>query len=114
MGEKFVGINIEPDAYEKFFSLCRKEGIPVKKKVKMMMLKEIEDHGDGNPHSTIDQFVQNGEFKVMPAFNRPLDDWGEFIENNDEETAEQIAFQAQGILGRADRKLSRDDGYVKI
>jgi len=42
-------------------------------------LKEyIEKHGDGNPHSTLDQY-QDPNFKVTPAYFRDREIWKTYL-----------------------------------
>lgn len=64
----------EKEKYNQFKALCTKEGVDVGKKLNEFIDSFIKEHGDGNPHSTLDQFTNNQDFFITPAvFRKPED-----------------------------------------
>lgn len=67
------------DLYAEFKSLCAKEGCGVGDKLNEFMAKFIQEHGDGNPTFTMDQFINAPDFLATPALFRTPEDIAKYI-----------------------------------
>lgn len=83
------------DAYE---AVMHREGRHVNDGLAEHMKEYVEIHGAGNPAYTIENFVENEEFKITPAFFEKWPVWERFLEGcTDKELGE--------IINRADQLI---------
>ena len=111
--EKFLGVHIPTITAEAFKDIARKERRPQKDIHIELLIDFIKKHGDGNPASTIDQFLENPQMKAVPAFFRSREDWQKYIEiYADPKTVDEIIYQSQSINSYAQNKQKYGSVYT--
>lgn len=91
------------DLNEKLDELKWKERTS-KNQLILTALKEfVEKHGDGNPHSTLDQF-QDPDFKITPAFFRKSEDWKYYFQKLNEDEWKDADRQVQVLLNLSNER----------
>ena len=70
----------EKEAWDKFKGIADKENKKYGPLIKEILKKYAEDHAEGNPSFTIDQFADPA-FKAMPAFMSEYIKWHAYFMN---------------------------------
>ena len=64
----------------------------------MEKLKEyIKVHGEGNPVYVLDKFIENPDFKAVPATMETKDKWVKFCQNTTDKTLKELEYQGMMI-----------------
>ena len=80
MPTKMRSFEADEEQYNLFKSILAKEGVDLGDKLNEFIKTFNKDHGDGNPHSTIDQFTENENFLVTPAIFRDGESIRKYLE----------------------------------
>lgn len=94
-----LGVVGEKADHDRFMKICQREGISPADKINEWIKQYNRIHGDGNPQYTITQFVENSDFKAVPALLSPTEKWREFLASAELEEVLQITQQVE-ILRR--------------
>ena len=70
--------------------------------VEEIIIKQLEEyvkvHGEGNPVYALDKWVDEPNFKAVPALLEKPDKWMEFLQNCDEQLRQDIHGQMWGLI----------------
>src|SRR5215510_16604566 len=71
--------SVEGEIYERFKEVCWRERKQMNVLFQEFMEKYIKEHSQGNPQYEIGQWVENPDFRAVPAFREPLKNWTRYI-----------------------------------
>jgi len=114
MPEKLMAFFIPEEIHDQVKKMAIQDKKKLKEYLKEIVLEHIKNHGDGNPGSTMDQFIETPDFKAVPAFFRTREDWQSYIEDLSDKDAEELLYQAQTINSLADKKVKYGSANVNI
>ena len=76
---KTVSNRVVKESYDTLLDILRKERMAVGDWLQGQIDEYVKVHGDGNPAFTLDQFVEDSNFLVTPAFHRPIHTWKSYL-----------------------------------
>jgi len=111
---KIKSFEAKEDTYKAFKALLAKDGLQLGDKFNEFMENFIRIYGDGNGTSTLDQFVDNEEMIVTPAFFDSDEVWTKYITSDkiNDETRQKIIWKCQTLGARSQKFL--DYGTVNV
>ena len=111
---KIKSFEAKEDTYKAFKALLAKDGLQLGDKFNEFMENYIRIYGDGNGTSTLDQFVDNDEMIVTPAFFDNDETWTKYITSDkiNDETRQKIIWKCQTLGARSQKFL--DYGTVNV
>jgi len=112
MTEKLLAFFLPEEIHTEIKKLALMDHKKIKEYLREIVLEHVKKHGDGNPGSTMDQFIETADFKAVPAFFRNRDDWVNYIEKLSKKDAEELLYQAQTINALADKKVKYGSASV--
>ena len=95
-------LNISSEKLRELKIQASKEGTTIKAIIEQQIDTYLEQHKDGNPQYTIDQF-EDPNAVACPAFWRPMDAWEKYFNQASPEEIEKMKNQIIAI----DKRLSR-------
>ena len=113
MPKKIKTFEADEETYKIFKSLLAKDGLGLGNKFNEFMENYIRIYGDGKGTSTLDQFVDNEEMMVTPAFFDSDEIWTKYITNDkiNDETRQKIIWKCQTVGSRSQQFL--DYGVIR-
>ena len=114
MSKKLKTFEADEETYKTFKSLLAKDGKELGSAFNCFMEDYIRVYGDGNGTSTIDQFFENKDMMVTPAFFDSDDTWTKYIISKSitDETRQKIIWKCQTIGARTQNFL--DHGTINV
>lgn len=112
--KKLKTFEADEETYKAFKALLAKDGLQLGKKFNDYMETYIRIFGDGKGTSTLDQFVDNDEMMVTPAFFDSDEQWTKYIKNAKipDEIKQKIIWKCQTIGARTQNFL--DHGVINV
>ena len=113
MPKKLKTFEADEETYKIFKSLLAKDGLELGDKFNEFMEHYVTVYGDGKGTSTLDQFVDNKEMLVTPAFFDSDEVWTKYIISKQitNEMRQKIIWKCQTLGARSQQFL--DYGVVK-
>jgi len=110
---KIKSFEAKVETYQKFKELVVRDGLELGDKFNEFMENYIRIYGDGKGTSKIDQFFDNEEMMVTPAFFDSPEIWTKYIKSDKitDETRQKIIWQCQTLGSRSQQFL--DYGTIK-
>ena len=97
---------------EEFWNDCMKvanrEGNSLSSIIMEGLKKYMKIHGDGNPVYVLDKFIEDPDFKAVPAVLSNKDKWVKFCQHTNDETLKQLEYQGMIIKIIANAYLNVD------
>ena len=88
---------ISEDFWKEMLKIAKREGKPLSTII-MDKLKEYRRvHGEGNPVYVLDKFIENPDFKAVPATMETKDKWTKFCQNTTDKTLKELEYQGMMI-----------------
>ena len=111
---KIKSFEAKEDTYKTFKALLAKDGLGIGDKFNEFMENYIRIYGDGKGTSTLDQFVDNEDMMVTPAFFDSNEIWTKYITSDqiNAETIQKIIWKCQTIGSRSQKFL--DYGTINV
>ena len=86
---------------EKFWGEClkiaRREGKPLSHIIGDKLKEYIRVHGEGNPVYVLDKFIEDPDFKAVPATMVKKEKWVKFCQNTTDQTLKELEYQGMMI-----------------
>ena len=105
---------------EKFWNEClkcaRREGKPLSHIITDKLKEHLRVHGEGNPVYVLDKFIENPDFKAVPATMETKDTWVKFCQNTTDKTLKELEYQGMMIqvIARCYAKIDDPEERKKI
>jgi len=106
---------ISEDFWKEMLKIAKREGKPLSTII-MDKLKEYRRvHGEGNPVYVLDKFIEDPDFKAVPATMEKKEKWVKFCQNTTDETLKDLEYQGMmiQIIAGAYAKLKKGDERKK-
>lgn len=102
------------ETYIKFKSVVAATGGKTGDKINDLIEEYLTKYGDGDGTSTLDQFVENPQMRVTPAFFDSPEKWSKHIElhEKDPEYLQKLIWQSQTIGARSANM--KDHGMISV
>jgi hypothetical protein len=105
---------------DKFWEDCHKVARRENKALSTIIMEKLTEyvkvHGEGNPVYVLDKWVDNPDFKAVPAALESREKWVKFCQHCPDETLKEIEYAGMmlGIIARAYMKIDPKDRPEKF
>ena len=104
---KTISVKSEED-WKEYLKIARREG----KSLSSIITEKLEEyrkvHGKGNPVYVLDNWVENSNFKAVPATLESWEKWVKFCQNTSDETLKELEYKGMMI-----QIIARAYGQIK-
>ena len=103
------------EAADEFWEECHKVARRENKALSTIIMEKLTEyvkvHGEGNPVYVLDKWVDNPDFKAVPAALESKEKWIEFCKHCPDETLKEIEYAGMilGIIARAYMKVPKKE-----
>ena len=86
---------------EKFWEECHKVARRENRALSTIIMEKLKEyvkiHGEGNPVYVLDKFIENPNFKAVPATMETKEKWIKFCQNTTDKTLKELEYQGMMI-----------------
>ena len=105
---------------EEFWAECHKIARRENKALSTIIMEKLKEyvkvHGEGNPVYILDKFIEDPDFKSIPAALEKQEKWVKFCKHCPIETLKEIEYAGMmmGIVARAYMRMSEEEKKTKV
>ena len=110
-------ISIKSESFwEECMKLARREGNSLSGIIDEKLHEWFKIHGEGNPVYVLDKWVEDPEFKAIPAALEKQEKWVKFCQHCPIETLKEIEYAGMmmGIIARAYMRVPKEEKETKV
>lgn len=102
-----IGPRIPKTLKKQLDKIALREERDIQDIVREVLTKYAVEHGEGNPVYGLHKWIENPEFKAVPALMTPLEKWSKFLDNCDMKTLKDLKDYASHVYFKSEQLLKK-------